>query len=172
MVVHTTSRSTTINVPLHYQCTRLFVDRGPTLMHLHTGATRLFARKEQEDRVTYYTRLLFLTRRIRLDLTEKGDKYIHQIILQVAFVFLLHVLCSRMDQTTTMLGDCLDHYHDQGLPRPLPCSWTTKTTAVLGDCSDHCYARGLLRPLLCSGTASTTTMLGDCSDHYHTQEPL
>ena len=48
MVVHTTSKSAPINALLRYQCTRLFVDsvRGPTLTHLHTGAKRLFARKE------------------------------------------------------------------------------------------------------------------------------
>ena len=83
----------------------------------------------------------------------------------MAFVFSMLVLCSRMDQTTTMLGDCLDHCRARGLPRPLPCSWTAKTTTVLGDCSDHCRARGLLRPLLCLGTAPTTDVLEDCPDH-------
>ena len=64
----------------------------------------------------------------------------------MAFVFSMLVLCSRMDQTTTMLRDYLD-------------------TAVLRDCPDHCRARGLLRPLPCSGTALTTNVLGDCPDH-------
>ena len=50
-VVFTTSRSTPTNAPLHFQCTRLFVDnvRGPTLTHLHTGAKRLFARKSKKE---------------------------------------------------------------------------------------------------------------------------
>ena len=74
-----------------------------------------------------------------------------------------------MVQTTTVLGDCSDHYRARGLPRPLPCSGTAPTTTVLGDCFDHYRARGLPRPLSCSGTAQTTTVLGDCLDHYRAQ---
>ena len=89
----------------------------------------------------------------------------HQIIIQAAFVFSLHVLCSRMDQTTTVIEDCLDHCRARGLPRPLPCSGTAQTTAVLGDCLDHCRARGLHIPLPCLGTAPTTNVLENCPDH-------
>ena len=74
--------------------------------------------------------------------------------------------CSGTAPTTTVLGDCRDHYRARGLLRPLPCSGTASTTTVLGDYSDHYRARGLLRPLSCLGTAQTTTVLGDCLDHY------
>ena len=83
----------------------------------------------------------------------------------MAFVFSMLVLCSRMDQTLTMLWDHPDHCRARGLPRPLPCSGTAQTTAVLVDCPDHYRARGLLRPLPCSGTAPTTDVLGYYLDH-------
>ena len=72
------------------------------------------------------------------------------------FIFSLHVLCSRIDQTTTMLGDCLDHCNARGPPRPLSCLGTAQTTTVLV---------GLPRPLPCSGIAPTTAVLRDCSDN-------
>ena len=78
--------------------------------------------------------------------------------------------CSGTVQTTTVLGDCPDHYHTRGLSRPLPYSGTAQTTTVLGDCSDHYRAWGLLRPLPCSGTAHTTTVIRDCSDHQCARE--
>ena len=74
----------------------------------------------------------------------------------MTFVSSPHVSCSGMVQTTTVLGDCSDHYRARGLHRPLPCSGTVPTTTVLGDCSDHYHARGLFR-----------RMLGDCSPRLH-----
>ena len=92
----------------------------------------------------------------------------------MVFVFSMLVLCSRMDQTPTMLGDHLDHCRARGLPRPLPCSGTATTTTVLGDCYDHYRARGLLRPLMCSGTVPTTVQrsfsLATCDLYSHTVE--
>ena len=84
----------------------------------------------------------------------------------MAFVFSVLVLCSRMDQTTDVLGDYTDHCRARGLLRPLPCSGTAQTTAVLGDCTDHYRAQGLPRPLPCLGTAWTTAVLGDYTYHY------
>ena len=40
-----------------------------------------------------------------------------------------HVSCSRMAQTTTVLGDYPDHYRARGLLRPLLCSGIVLTTA-------------------------------------------
>ena len=84
------------------------------------------------------------------------------------------LLCSGTAQTTTVLGDCPDHYRARGLLRPLPCSGTTQTTTMLEDCSDHYRARGLLRPLPCSGTVPTTARRllssATCDLYSHTVE--
>jgi len=99
----------------------------------------------------------------------------------VAFGFSPHL--SWTVQTTTVLGDCLDHYRAQGLSRPLRVrldlteqvnKYTQNNStsgiwffaAPLMDCLDHYSARGLSRPLPCSRTIQTTTVLKDCSDHY------
>ena len=82
--------------------------------------------------------------------------------------------CSGTAQTTTVLRDCLDHYHAQELSRPLPCLGTAPTTTVLEDCSDHYRARGLLRLLMCSGTVPTTARRSlssaTCDLYSHTVE--
>ena len=92
----------------------------------------------------------------------------------MAFVFSMPVLCSRMDQTLTMLWDRPDHCSGRGLPRPLPCSGTAQTTTVLRDCLDHYRARGLLRPLPCSRTVSKNARQllssATCDMYSHTVE--
>ena len=78
--------------------------------------------------------------------------------------------CSGTVQTTTVFGDCPDHYRARRLFRPLPCLGTVQTTTVLEDYPDHYRARGLSRPLPCSGTVPTNTVLEDFSDHYRSRE--
>ena len=83
----------------------------------------------------------------------------------MAFVFSMLVLCSRMDQTPTMLRNRQDHYCAWGLLRPLTCSGTAPTTAVLGDCSDSLCARGLSQPLI-----GESFFLATCDLYSHTIE--
>ena len=89
-------------------------------MHLHTGAKRQFARK-----------------------SKRADR---RAIPVCFFDQTCQIGLGRIRRQINTPNNSASGARDRGLPRPLLCSGIDQTTTVFGDYPDHYCARGLLRP--------------------------